>query len=53
MAVIRQAAKEGIADRKRIGGMNLDDDEKVATWISSKMYDPVYVQVSSRVQANK
>lgn len=53
IAVIRQAASEGIANRKRLGDVDLDDDEEIATWVSSKMYDPVYVQVSSRVQANK
>ena len=48
MAVIRQAANEGLANVKRLDGINVDSDEELATWVSSKMYDPVYVQVSSR-----
>ena len=48
LAVIRQAHSEGLANPAKLKGVDLDDEEQFATWVSSKMYDPVYVPISSR-----
>ena len=48
MAVIRQAHSEGLTNPSKLAGVNLDDEEQFATWVSSKMYDPCYVPISSK-----
>ena len=49
MAVIRKTAELGIAKKKNLAGVDLEDDDQFGSWVNSKMYDPVYVPISSRI----
>ena len=52
MAVIRQAHAENLSTPSKLKGVDIHDDEEFGSWVSSKMYDPVYVPISSRVGAH-